>query len=215
MLDRYTWLPGALLFVGAVQFGLLLNISTGLYPGYDVNHNYISDLGATCRASGCIVQQPSSLIFNSSAFVFGLLGTIGFYLFGLQSGNRLFSLLGVISSTGAMGVGVFTEESSMLHTSSALLAFGVGGLMAILAYRVAKFPFSLFSVAMGGLAIVFLIFLGLFIDLSSGGLTSGTMRTVAGLGFGLVERLVAHAILLWILGLGGYLMNSPLRKPQA
>ena len=62
----------AIMFVGAVQFVFGLNLAEDLYPGYSVSTNYISDLGANYDVD-CNIVQPSSTIFNSSAFLVGLL----------------------------------------------------------------------------------------------------------------------------------------------
>ncbi|MBU3966041.1 MAG: hypothetical protein KKG76_01510 [Euryarchaeota archaeon] len=61
---------GVLLFTGAVLVIIGIHLAEFLYPGYSVSGNYISDLGATCRAT-CIVYQPSAFIFNSSLIILG------------------------------------------------------------------------------------------------------------------------------------------------
>ncbi len=58
-----------LFFIAVTQFVLGFTISEALYPGYSVSDNYISDLGI----------GPSSIIFNSSVFLLGLLLLIGTY----------------------------------------------------------------------------------------------------------------------------------------
>lgn len=206
-MDRYPWLTGALLFVGAVQFLIMLNVSTALYPDYDVNYNYISDLGATCRAT-CIIQQPSSIIFNSSTFLFGGLSLGGFYLL-LRQQKRGFAYLGILSGIGATGVGLFTEEARAVHAVLAVLAFGTGALTAITAYRYVRFPFNLFSILMGVAGLVFLGLLGVLLSMNPGDSASEMAQTLFGLGFGGLERPLAYAIVLWELGFGAYLMNSP------
>jgi hypothetical membrane protein len=151
------------------------------------------------------MEQPSSLIFNSSTFIFGLLSALGFCFLLMQSQRRVFAYLGLITSIGAMGVGLFTEEVISIHAISALIAFVGGGLTAITVYRFVRLPFSAFSVAMG---VISLVFLGLFIDLTAGNLTSSSGRTLLGLGIGALERLLVYPIALWEVGFGAYLMNT-------
>ena len=60
---------GALVFIAVTQFVLGVIVSEALYPDYSVSENYISDLGV----------GPSSMIFNSSIILLGLLLVIGAY----------------------------------------------------------------------------------------------------------------------------------------
>ena len=60
---------GLVFLIAVTQFVLGLIIAEALYPGYSVSDNYISDLGV----------GPSSVVFNSSVFLLGLLLIIGIY----------------------------------------------------------------------------------------------------------------------------------------
>lgn len=205
--DRYPWLPGSLFFVGAVQFLVMLLVSTSLYPGYNVNLAYISDLGATCSSAGCFTEQPSSIIFTATTFLFGLLSFTGFLLLLVQPGRKWFTYLGILSSIGAMGVAIFTEEFLTLHGALAMLALGFGSLTAITAHRYVKSPFSIFGVVMG---LAGFVFAAAFLDLSWGNPSLGNTATLGGLGIGAFERLLAYVVALWELGFGVYLMYVPL-----
>jgi hypothetical membrane protein len=205
--ERYPSLPGSLFVVGAVQFLLMLLVSTSLYPGYNVNLDYISDLGATCSSVGCSIEQPSSIIFNSTTFLFGLLSLTGFLLLLVQPGRKFFTYLGVLSSIGAMGVAIFTEEFLTLHGALAMLALGFGSLTAITAHRHVKSPFSVFGIVMG---LAGLAFAAAFLDLSWGNPPLGNTATLGGLGIGAFERLLAYVVALWELCFGVYLMYVPL-----
>jgi hypothetical membrane protein len=197
---------GALLFVAGSQFFLLLFVSTALYPNYNVNFNYISDLGETCRSNvGCHFEQPSSVIFNSASLILGVLAVISFALLLEGNKKRILPYLGIISGIGAAGVGLFTEGTGKVHGSFALAAFLAGGLAAIVSFRQVKFPFNVFSVILG---LASLVFLGLFVSLTLGNLTSSTHATILGLGIGGLERLIVYPIILWILGFGAYQMNG-------
>jgi hypothetical membrane protein len=203
---RSSFFSGLLLFVAGSQFFLLLFVSTALYPNYNVNFNYISDLGETCRAGvGCKFFEPSSMIFNLASFLLGLLVIIGFALLLRESKRSIYSYLGLASGIGAMGVGLFPEGTGHIHGSFALLAFVGGGLAAIAAFPQLKLPFNVLSIILG---LMSLSFLGLFISLTLGNLTSSTHATIAGLGIGGLERLIVYPVVLWLVGFGGYLMNK-------
>ena len=71
---------GVAIFVGAIQFSIGLILAEIYYPGYNVSTNYVSDLGATCPTSGtCVINQPTSNIFNISIILLGLLIIVGAY----------------------------------------------------------------------------------------------------------------------------------------
>jgi hypothetical membrane protein len=206
----FSVVSGALLFAAGIQFIFLLFVSTALYPDYNVNFNYISDLGATCReGAGCMVEQPSSLIFNSTSLILGLLVIVGFLLLIVKSRKNLFGYLGVVSGIGAAGVGIFTEATGKVHGTFALFAFAAGALAAISSFRYSRFPFNAFSIILGLLS---LIFLGLFLDLTLGNLTASTHSTLFGLGIGGLERLIVYPSVLWVVSFGAYLMSDSQRS---
>jgi hypothetical membrane protein len=60
---------GALIFVAVTQFVLGVIVSEALYSSYSISENYVSDLGV----------WSSSIIFNSSVFLMGLLLIAGAY----------------------------------------------------------------------------------------------------------------------------------------
>jgi hypothetical membrane protein len=196
---------GAILFIAASQFFLFLFVSTALYPNYNVNFNYISDLGETCRHSVCYFQQPSSIIFNSSSFVLGALVVISFSLLLKEKRKSLLPYFGIVSGLGAAGVGLFPEGTGMIHAIFALMAFLSGGIAAAVAYRELIFPFNVLSIILG---LVSLTFLGLFLSLTAGNLTSASGKTILGLGVGGLERLIVYPIILWISGIGAYIMRD-------
>ncbi|MCP8308190.1 MAG: DUF998 domain-containing protein [archaeon] len=174
---------GALLFVGSVQFFLGLVIAEVLFPGYNISVNFISDLGV----------GPTSLIFNSSVFLLGVFVVAGAYFIQRAFASRLISVLFTLTGSGAMGVGLFPETTGIMHIISALIAFGFGGLSAIVSYKLQKPPLSYFSVLLGVLS---LVALALFVS-----------QTYLGLGKGGMERMIVYPILLWVVGFGGHLIG--------
>jgi hypothetical membrane protein len=195
--DRKT--AGAILFVGALQFVIGLNVAEDLYPGYSVSMNYISDLGANCDAT-CNIVQPSSTIFNSSVFLLGLLIIIATYFIYRAFRTKLLSTLLALTGIGAMGVGVFSETSLTLHWIFSLIAFLFGGLSAMASYKIEKAPKSYLSAVLGILTLGALVLFisGRFLGLGD----------FLGLGPGGMERIVVYPAMLWGIGLGSYMMHS-------
>jgi hypothetical membrane protein len=191
---------GVLFFVAVTQFILGLAIAEALYPGYSVSENYVSDLGI----------GPSSMVFNSSVFVLGLLLVVGTYFlrhtFSLKTVNMLLFLMAI----GAMGVGVITKNFTLAHGAVSSMAFFFSGLSAIASAKVLKKPFSLIGIALGAMT---LGALGLF---SIGLITSGSYTSniaydssfYLGLGPGGMERMIVYPALMWLAGFSGYLATQ-------
>jgi hypothetical membrane protein len=185
---------GALVFIAVTQFVLGLIVSEALYSGYSISGNYISDLGV----------GPSSIIFNSSVFLLGLLVIIGtYFLQRALKEYKALTLMLILMAIGAMGVGVFTEDFGMIHGIVSLIAFLFGGLSAIFSvicsyfhkFKLLKMPFSMITVILG------LICLGALV------LFVGKMDL--GLGVGGMERMIAYPVLMWGAGFGCYLIALP------
>lgn len=192
----YERIAGTLFFVAASQFVLVLVVAEALYPGYSISANYISDLGI----------GPSAIYFNSSVFFMGLLLLIGSYFLQRAVDYKMLTVLLVLTSVGAMGVGVFTEDFGIIHTVVSLIAFLFGGLSAIFSAvcsyihdsKLLRMPFSIIAVILGLMALGALVLLGSNMDL--------------GLGVGGIERMIAYPLLMWGAGFGGYLIASPEKK---
>jgi hypothetical membrane protein len=189
----YEKIFGALLFVGTVQFVILMNVAEQLYPGYSVSLNYISDLGATCRRT-CQIVQPTAVIFNSSIVLLGLLMIIGAYCVRRSFRSRPLTALLMLTGIGALGVGLFPETTGIIHHIFSAVVFLFGGLSAIASFQIAKRPMSYLSTLMG---LVTLVALALYLS-----------NIFLGLGPGGMERMIAYPALLWGVGLGGHLMHT-------
>jgi hypothetical membrane protein len=185
---------GSLFFIAASQFVVGMMVAEALYPDYSISANYISDLGV----------GASSMIFNSSVFLLGLLILIGAYYLHRALNFRLLTLLLVLTAIGAMGVGVFTEDYGQMHTLVSLIAFLFGGLSSVASFRLLKKPLSFIAVVLGFISLGALVLFAGAIDL--------------GLGVGGMERMIAYPILLWGAGFGGYLIayseKAEVQKPQ-
>ncbi len=186
---------GTLFFVAAAQFVLGLIVSEALYPNYSIADNYVSDLGV----------GPSSMIFNSSVILLGLLLIMGTYFLQRTLDLKLLTALLILTGIGAIGVGVFTEDfqPSMTHLIVSAIAFLFSGLAAIYSgvasksgkSRLVRMPFSVISVVLGLMTLGALGLFALGIDL--------------GLGAGGMERMIVYPTLLWGAGFGGHLIAHP------
>jgi hypothetical membrane protein len=112
-----------------------------------------------------------------------------------------------ISGAGALGVGIFPENTfivngvPVIHSVSALLAFVVGGISAVVAYKITKPPFRYLSIVMGVTALTAFV---LFVATRDSG--------ALGIGAGGMERMITYPNLLWTIGLGGYLLGNANKK---
>jgi hypothetical membrane protein len=188
---------GALIFAGAAQFLVFLVVAESLYPGYSVSSQPISDLGATCAAGVCVIQQPASAVFDATVFLLGASVFVGAFFIYI-SRSRLIGGLVALSAWGVMGVGIFPETTGVVHVIVSFIAFFFGGIAAIASYTMLRKPLSYFAVALGAVG---LVTLGLY--------ASGTYL---GLGQGGMERLVAYPEIIWALGFGAYLMGRPVQR---
>ena len=185
-------IAGAALFAGVVQFALAMLVAESLYPGYSVSGNAISDLGATCSNGACRTVQPSSIIFNLSIILAGLLVLVsGFYLRRAVRANAIVACV-LVAGAAMAGVGVFPETFGVLHGIVSLTTFLSISFAAIAAYKVERSPLSYFSVLLGIFSLVATI---LFI----GGV-------YLGLGEGGMERMIVYPVLLWSIAFSGHLI---------
>lgn len=182
-------IAGTLVLAGAIQFIFGMVVTEALYRYYSVADNYISDLGV----------GPSAFIFNSSVFVFGLLGAVAAYFVWRGIGEKIFVLLLFIAGIGVMGVGVFTENAGTIHSAVSMIAFLFGGLSAIGSCKLEESPLNYISVILGLIAFVAMV---LFIT-----------QNYLGLGVGGMERMIAYPEVLWAVAFGGYLIDSKAKNP--
>jgi len=189
----YSKTAGALIFVASAQFIMAVVVAEALYPNYSISQNYISDLGATCRAT-CLVIQPTSMIFNSSVFLLGVLAIVGAYLIWRGFNSRLLSVLIIMAGLGAIGVGIFPETAGVIHSVVSLITFVFAGLSAIASYRLMKAPLSFFSIMLGALTL--------------GALALYIPNIFLGLGPGGMERMIVYPALIWTIAFSAQLIAS-------
>jgi hypothetical membrane protein len=190
-------LSGALFIIAVVQFVLCLTIAEALYKGYSVSANYVSDLGV----------GSSSIVFNSSVFVLGLLVGVGTYFLKSLPKLKIVKILLFLMALGAMGVGVFTKDFTVAHGAVSSAAFFFGGLSAIVSGFFLKKPLSWISAVLGSMTI------GALTLFSIGIVTSGSMISTfaydsifyLGLGPGGMERMIIYPAIMWLALFGSQL----------
>ncbi len=186
---------GTLLLVGGIQFVIGLILAEAVYPGYSVANNYISDLG--------VWGKPSAAIFNPSLMIFGISIIVASVFIKRHFHLGKMAYLYAIAGAGSLGVGIFPENTfilngvPVLHSISALLAFVVGGLAALVTYKITKSPFRYISAFLGAFTLVaFVVFL------------ATRDASALGIGAGGLERMVAYPTTLGLIGFGGYLLGN-------
>jgi pimeloyl-ACP methyl ester carboxylesterase len=105
----------------------------------------------------------------------------------------LFSIPLLLLGVAMLGVGFFPGNRDIYHGLFALLTFNMGGLMAITSFKIVSSPFSYLGILFGLITIITLYTASTFIPI---------------IGDGGTERWVAYPVVLWLAGIGGYLLNE-------
>jgi hypothetical membrane protein len=191
-MNRSRQIAGILFFVLAAQFLLFLMVGETMAPGYNMHDAAISDLG---------VIKETATLFTISMLIVGSLNIIGGYLF-YRSHQRLGTLvLYILAGIGAIGAGLIPlDHPSGVHGLFALVAFLFFNAEAIATARLVKGPMRIISVLAGVIGLVFL-----FVHFLS---DADIMNLYGPIGHGGSERMIVYPAILWMVGLGGYLMAS-------
>lgn len=191
---------GAALFVGTVQFGIFMILAETVYPGYSVSSNFISDLGPPCPSGIACGSQYSWMIFDTSIILLGILGLVTAYYIQRYFKWKPATGLFVLSAIGLIGVGIFNETAPFdLHGIFSLITFLGIGLAAVVSFWLQKPPLSYFSVILGMVTLIMLIFY------LPG--TGDDFGNLFGIGPGGLERMIVYPTLLWGVAFGGHLMG--------
>lgn len=192
----YYKIAGIILIVGCIQFLLAVNFAQTQFPGYSSTKNTLSTLGGSVP-----IVEPSAIIFNIGVILFGILSLTATYLILKSGGCRLFSSCLIISSIGAIGVGLFPQYTGNIHALFALMAFFFGSLATIFSYRLGLNRYMVVvSLVMGLMSLIFILLVVIL-----GGGTSNPL--VAYLGVGGNERFIAYPAMYYFIALGGYLTS--------
>jgi hypothetical membrane protein len=184
------FLAGSLALMGIIT-------AEAMYPsGYSTFKNEISDLGST-KPPDIIIHQPSASIFNASMLLAGLMSLIASFYQHKHFKEFFFTVPIMLFSIGLAGVGLFPGNISLYHGMSSLLAFFAGGIAAIFSFKIVDTPLKYIGIMFGIIGITtwfIVVFTPNFI--------------VPFIGLGGTERWIVYPIMLWLTGLGGYLMNT-------
>jgi hypothetical membrane protein len=189
---------GFLFFLSSSGFMTVLMMAEAVAPGYSMNTNAISDLGTI---------GPSSLMFNTSIFLVGIMNIAGGYLYYRTHRKRHVLAMFTIAGIGAMGVGIFTLNTPGLHGIFALTAFLFFNLQALAVSGMLSFPLKYISVALGilGLAYIAVMFVS----------DSGIIDLFGPIGHGGTERMIVYPSIIWLTVFGGYLLGEESKEKSA
>ncbi|QKR00437.1 DUF998 domain-containing protein [Metallosphaera tengchongensis] len=169
-----TSLGGKILVISVAQFWIFMLLSEELYKGYNLNQNYISDLGVGSTA----------IIFNSSIVLMGIL----IILSGLLFSSKILSSFLIIGAIGMIGVGVFPETTGTPHLISALLAFLFSSLASFPAFKMINSNLRYLFPILGVISLISLVFF-IFHDYGP-------------IGPGGVERFIVLPDIVWAISFG-------------
>ena len=186
---------GVLYAVSGVVMFLAISVAEGLYPGYSVHKNTISDLAATTANTSALVE--------SAGLVWGLCWLVGsYFLFrNTTTKKKGLTILNFLPGIGVL-LAIFSPENVnvVIHSVGAVVAFVPGAIVVILSYRMMiRSPLRYFSVVLGVLSFAAII-------LEFGAYYSYAVQDV--LGPGGTERVIVYPILAWLMIFGGYLASS-------
>ena len=184
------YLSGAIVLMGIIT-------AEAMYPsGYTTFKNEISDLGAT-KQPNSISFEPSSSIFNSIMWLSGLMILTATFYQHKYFKKLLFTIPAILFGLGLFGVGIFPGNIRPYHGMSAMLAFLAGGVSAITSFKIIQFPYKYIGILLG------------IISLTTWCLAVFSPSTLMShIGIGGTERWVAYPLMLWLTGIGGYLMSE-------
>lgn len=185
-------LIGGLIFVGILQFILAVLIGEGTtnHPNYSSAIHYVSTLGS----------GSTTLLFSFSVALMGLFLVVCTYFVHKEYGERIPSVLLLLSGVSAIGVGVFPENVRPFHGIFTGFVFLFAALFLISAF---KFGHHLtnYLISITGCVILVLLFV-LFPYL---GLEVESQAQFLGFYKGTLERIVIYLTLTSFLLLGGFL----------
>lgn len=190
-------LSGILLFL-AGSFALMGIITAEVfYPsGYTTFNSEISDLGAT-KPPNSLIYQPSASIFNITMLLSGLMTLTATFCQHKYFKKLLFTIPLGLFSLGLVGIGIFSGEKAPYHGIFSLLTFISGGLAAITSFKVVSAPFKFIGIVFGAISLT-----------TWCAVVFAPNIIVPFIGLGGTERWLVYPIVLWVTGLGGYLMNK-------
>ena len=177
---------GLVIFVGSVQWLMMIIISESFQPDYNSSFHYVSSLGVGMTA----------LSYNISIILFGLSLVVSSIILYKTLNAKLFTSLLLVTGLFIIGVGVFPENSRPMHGYVTAFAFIFAVLRPIVSFKAFDPPFSYISIIIGLVSLVMLIIFFPYL-----GLPAESTILILGLAKGTMERLVIYPLLIWMLSL--------------
>ena len=175
-----------------VQFAFLANISQILYEGYSLKDTLLSDLGRW--------EQPSSLLFNTSLVIFGILGMgVGIVLWPDKKLNFI-PLLFVLCGIGMLIMAAFPITIEWAHDVGAFLSFVLIAVAALCCYWTFPGPFRHLSLVLG--------LIGFFTEITY------KAEIYFGLGAAGSERMIVYPLFFWVAAFAAVLFFSDEGAPR-
>ncbi len=191
---------GILFTLGASIFLLLTTTAESVYPNFSLQTNAISDLAAI-GTSTTVIEETAILVLS----ICWMLGA--FYLFR-NTGRRRLMMLNLIPGIGFFLAGASPENVNVVIHSIGTIGFPLGAVAAMLSYRMIRSIFRYLSLALGALSMVatIIIFVGWRVVCGTCGYQQGLTQAVLGLGGW--ESMIIYPLIIWLIGLGNYLMTA-------
>lgn len=192
-------LAGACFFLVGAGFLTVSMLAASIADGYDFHGGAISDLG---------VIDATAALFNVLLVVVGVLNATGGYLFFRAHRRAWILVVYELAGIGAIGAGLFPLSTGGLHSIFALVAFVAFNGEALATAAILAGPMRLVSLAAGLAGLVFVVVMVIG--------DGGNPAVFGAIGHGGTERLIVYPAMLWLLALGGALLEgSGDRAPAA
>ncbi len=190
-------ISGALFFLAGSIALMGIITAEALYPsGYTTFGSEISDLGST-KPPESLIYQPSATIFNITMLLAGFMTLIATFYQHQRFKKLLASIPLVLFGVGLVGIGFFPGNKAPYHGIFSLLTFISGGVAAILSFKIISAPFKYVGIVFGSITL-----------LTWCAAVFASNIIIPAIGMGGTERWVVYPVMLWLTGLGGYLMNA-------
>ena len=138
---------GIVLFVGSVQWLMMLIILESFQPNYNSSLHYVSSLGV----------GTTSISYNISIILFGLSVVLSSLILYKTLDFKVFNLFFFLTGLFIIGVGLFPENVRPIHGYVTAFTFIFGVIAAIISYKVSDPPVSYISLIIGLITLVMLI----------------------------------------------------------
>ena len=178
---------GLVLFIGSVQWLMMMIILESFQPNYNSAIHYVSSLGVGTTA----------IIYNTSISLFGLSMVISSIILYKSLGRKIFPLFFLITGLFVLGVGLFPENIRPIHGYVTAFAFIFAVFLPIISFKSLNPPFSYISVIIGLTSLVVLIIFFPYL-----GLPAESTILFLGLAKGTMERLIIYPLMFWMLSFG-------------